>query len=84
VSSAIRWIARAKRGEMTPRPQGRRRGSRLDQETNFVFEMIEACPDITLNEMVGRLEAERSMRIGRSALSGTVRNSVREAGFVTG
>ncbi|WP_354193567.1 helix-turn-helix domain-containing protein, partial [Aquamicrobium terrae] len=30
VSSAIRWIARAKIGELTPRPQGRRRGSRLD------------------------------------------------------
>jgi transposase len=35
--------------------------------------MIEVCPDITLNEMVARLEAERSIRIGRSALSDWLR-----------
>ena len=69
VSSAIRWVARAKLGETTPRPQGRRRGSRLDGDVDFIVGMIEACPDITLNEMVDRLEAERSMRIGRSTLS---------------
>ncbi len=33
VSSAIRWIARAKIGELAPRPQGRRRGSLLEQFT---------------------------------------------------
>ena len=73
VSSAIRWIARAKIGELAPRPQGRRRGSRLDEHADFVFGMIEVCPDITLNEMVERLEVERSMRIGRSALSDWLR-----------
>ena len=31
--------------------------------------MIEDRKDITLNEMVERLEAERSLRISRSALS---------------
>jgi transposase len=35
--------------------------------------MIEDHKDITLNEMVARLEAERSMRIGRSALSDWLR-----------
>ena len=30
VSSAIRWIARSKIGELAPRPQGRRRASSLD------------------------------------------------------
>jgi transposase len=69
VSSAIRWIARAKIGELAPRPQGRRRGSRLDGYADFIVGMIEACPDITLNEMVERLETEYAMRIGRSALS---------------
>jgi transposase len=73
VSSAIRWIARAKVGETTPRSQGRRCGSRLDEEANFIFEMIEGRKDITLNEMVERLKAERSMRIGRSALSDWLR-----------
>ena len=73
VSSAIRWIARSKIGELSPRPQGRKRGSRLDEHADFVFGMINERKDITLNEMVVGLEAERSMRIGRSALSDWLR-----------
>ena len=69
ISSAIRWIARAKIGELRPRPQGRRRGSRLDGHAVFIIGMIEERKDTTLNEMVARLDTERSMRIGRSALS---------------
>lgn len=73
VSSAIRWIARAKIGELSPRPQGRKGGSRLDEYADFVFAMIDERKDITLNEMVERLEAQRSIRIGRSALSDWLR-----------
>lgn len=73
VSSAIRWIARAKIGELAPRQQGRRRGSRLDEYADFIIGMIEVCPDITLIEMVARLEAEQSVRIGRSTLSDWLR-----------
>lgn len=60
VSSAIRWIARAKLRETTPRPQGRRRGSSLDAHEVFIVGMIEERKDITLNEMVERLAAERA------------------------
>jgi transposase len=56
-------------GETTPRPQGRRRGSRLDAHADYIIGMIEERNDITLNEMVERLLAERSMRIGPSTLS---------------
>lgn len=73
VSSAIRWISRARLGEKTPRPQGRRRGSRLDAHADFIVGMIEECRDITLDEMVERLLAERAMRIGRSTLSDWLR-----------
>ncbi|WP_245430216.1 MULTISPECIES: IS630 family transposase [Mesorhizobium] len=73
ISSAIRWIGRARMGETTPRPQGRRRGSRLDAHADFIIGMIEERKDITLNEMVERLLAERSMRIGRSTLSDWLR-----------
>ena len=73
VSSAIRWIARAKIGELTPRPQGRRRASRLDPYEAFIVGLIEKRKDITLNEMVERLTAERSVRISRSALSAWLR-----------
>lgn len=69
ISSAIRWIARARIGETTPRPQGRRRASSLDAHDAFIVELIEERKDITLNEMVARVAAERSVRISRSALS---------------
>jgi transposase len=69
VSSAIRWIARAKIGELSPRPQGRRRASSLDAHEAFVVGRIEEHKDITLNEMVERLAAVQSVKISRSALS---------------
>ncbi|MER8880308.1 IS630 family transposase [Mesorhizobium sp. M0684] len=73
VSSAIRWIARAKIGELAPRPQGRRRASSLDAHEAFIGGLIEERKDITLNEMVERLLAEHSVRISRSALSAWLR-----------
>ncbi len=73
VSSAIRWIARAKMGELAPRPQGHRRASSLDAHEVFIVGLIEERKDITLNEMVERLFAGRSVRISRSALSAWLR-----------
>lgn len=73
ISTAIRWIARAKIGELAPRPQGWRRASRLDAHEAFVVGIIEERKDITLNEMVERLAGERSVKIGRSALSAWLR-----------
>jgi len=69
VSSAIRWIARARIGELSPRPQGRRRASSLDAHEAFIVGLIEEQKDITLNEMVERLAADRTVQISRSALS---------------
>ena len=73
ISSAIRWIARAKIGELMPRPQGRRRASSLDVHEAFIVGLIEERKDITLNEMVERLAIEQSMKISRSALSAWLR-----------
>jgi len=69
VSSAIRWIARARIGERAPRPQGHRRASSLDAHQAFIVGLIEECKNITLSEMVERLAAAQSMKISRSALS---------------
>jgi transposase len=69
ISTAIRWIARARQGEQTARPQGRRRGSSLDAHEAFIAGLIEERRDITLNEMATRLLAERAISIRRSALS---------------
>jgi transposase len=73
ISSAIRWIARAKIGERSPRPQGWRRASSLDAHEAFIVGMIEERKAITLNEMVERLAAGRSLLISRSALSDWLR-----------
>lgn len=73
VSSAIRWIARAKIGELTPRPQGSRRASGLDAYELFIVGLIDERKDITLNEMVERLEGGQSVRISRSALGAWLR-----------
>lgn len=74
VSTAIVWIRRVREtGERTARRQGKPRGSRLDAHAAFIVAMIEADKDITLNEMVEWLRAERAVVIGRSALSSWLR-----------
>ncbi|WP_175386493.1 IS630 family transposase [Rhizobium sp. 9140] len=73
VSTAIRWIARAVEGEPTPRPQGWKRPSVLYAHEAFVVEMIDDRRDVTLDEMVERLSAERHVSISRSALGARLR-----------
>jgi transposase len=68
ISTAISWIASARQGQLSPAKQGRPGGSRLDAHETFIIGMIDASKDITLNEMVTRLGAEREVKIGRSAL----------------
>ncbi len=74
ISTAIRWIARARLGETTARVQGRRRTSRLDVHEAFIVGLIEERKDITLHEMMARLSDERSVVIGHSALSAWLRS----------
>jgi len=70
VSTAIRWLRREhENGERTPRRQGKPCGSRLDAHEALIAGMIEAQKDITLHEMMARLESERAVEIGRSMLS---------------
>ncbi|WP_172643964.1 IS630 family transposase [Rhizobium ruizarguesonis] len=73
ISTAIRWIARAKDGEPTSRPQGWIRPSALDAHEAFVVELIEDRKDVTLDEMVERLSVERQLIISRSALGAWLR-----------
>ncbi|MFD1726849.1 IS630 family transposase [Rhizobium viscosum] len=73
ISTAIRWIARAKEGELTSRPQGWRRPSAVDAHEEFVVALIEERKDVTLDEMVERLSVERQVKISRSALGAWLR-----------
>ena len=73
ISTAIRWIARAKEGDPTSRPQGWKRPSVLDAHEAFVVALIEDRKDVTLDEMVERLSVERQVTISRSALGAWLR-----------
>ncbi len=64
ISSAIRWIAQARIGELEPQRQGRRRASGLDVHEAFVVGLIEERKDIILNEMVERLVTEHLAHYG--------------------
>ncbi|MGU3398841.1 IS630 family transposase, partial [Brucellaceae bacterium D45D] len=72
-ATAIRWVSRARDGELEARLPGRRRGSRLDAHEDFIVGMIEDRKDITLNEMVALLAEERGVQIVRSTLSAWLR-----------
>ena len=68
-SSAIRWVALAEAtGGVAPRPQGRPPGSKLDEHEAFLLGLIEEQDDITLEEMLARLEAERGLKAGLGTL----------------
>lgn len=62
-STAGAW-ARLKRdtGDVTPGKQGQPVGSKLDAHADFILALVAAQADITLAEIVARLEAERGMR----------------------
>ena len=68
-STAIRWVQRARRGEMQPRKTGRKHASALDAYEAFLVDLIEEQKDITLNEMVARLHDERGLLVSRSGLN---------------
>lgn len=73
-ATAIVWIRRARQdGERSARRQGKPRGSRLDAHESFVTGLIEANKDVSLNEMVAHLKADRAVDISRSALSAWLR-----------
>jgi len=73
ILTAIRWIARAKEGELTAWPQGWRRPSAIDAHEEFVVALIEERKDVNLDELVERLSAGRQLNISRSALGAWLR-----------
>lgn len=73
ISTAIRWIARAKEGEPTSRSHGWRRPSALDAHDVFIVQLIQDRKDVTLDEMVERMSVERQVKISRSALGAWLR-----------
>ena len=64
VSSAIRWVARARtRGDVTPdRRGGNHRSHRIDAHRDLILDWIEAEPDLTLAEVADRLDRTMGYR----------------------
>lgn len=66
-SSAIRWVARFRQtGSAAARPMGGKR-SQLDASKPWLMELIAAEPDLTLEEIRGRLR-ERGITVGASSV----------------
>ena len=68
VSTAVEWVRRAREGERTARRQGQPKGSKLDPHAAYLLGLVEDTPDITLDEMRGRLLAERGVSAGAATL----------------
>lgn len=69
IAAAGAW-ARLKKatGSVAPRKQGKPRGSKLDRHEGFILALIESRKDITLVELVDRIEAERRVRVAPATL----------------
>lgn len=63
-STAGAWHRRWRdTGSFEPRRQGNQGGSVLDIHKQFLLDLIEATPDISLSEMAERLAVEQSLRV---------------------
>lgn len=55
-------------GSVEPRRQGNQGGSVLDAHKQFLLDLIEATPDISLGEMAECLESEQSLTVDPSTI----------------
>jgi transposase len=71
VSSAVRIAAsQTERGTLEPRKQGRPPGQgKLAAYVGFLVEVVEAVPDITLDELAAALASEHGVKVDPSSIS---------------
>ncbi len=71
VSSAVRIAAsQAERGTLEPRKQGRPPGQgKLAAYVDFLVEIVEAMPDITLDELAAALASEHAVQAHPASIS---------------
>ena len=70
IATAIRWVQLA-REKGTPAPMkvvGDRRSERIERHADFIGELIETTPDLTLAEVREKLIAEQSEQFGLSTI----------------
>ena len=70
-STAVRIAAsQAARGTLAPRRQGRPPGQgKLAAYVDFLVELVEAVPDLTMPELARALEAEHGVKVDPSSIS---------------
>jgi transposase len=69
VATAIRWVRQARQtGKRAPGRQGQPRRSKLDPYRDYLLELVETAPDMTISEMLERLAAERRVGASRATL----------------
>ena len=71
VSSAVRIAAsQAERGTLEPRKQGRPPGrGKLAPYVDFLVEIVDSVPDITLDELAAALESEHGVHAHPASIS---------------
>jgi transposase len=68
-ATAITWARRARdTGERTAQRQGHPPGSKLDDEADYLLELIDRTPDLTLEEIRARLKHERGLDAGTTTI----------------
>jgi transposase len=69
-STAVKWLDRWRRiGERSSMLQGGdKRSHRIEAHGDFILDLIEARKDITLAEIVDRLEAEHDLKVAHSTV----------------
>jgi transposase len=87
-SSAIRWVEwHDQTGSVSPRPRKRKSRSPLEAHASWLLDLIDKEPDLTLAEIVERLETERGMHttdssvdrfFGRHAISFKKKDAARD------
>ncbi len=69
VATAIVWVRRARHtGDRTAHRQGGGKPSKLEPHRDYLLALIDAAPDLTLDELLARLLEEHGVRAARSTL----------------
>ena len=79
-STAVRLaVAQRERGDVSPKPQGRAPGTagKLGPHKAFLLEIVQAEPDITLEELAGALREAHGVRVQLASLH----RALRRAGY---
>jgi transposase len=68
-ASAVRWVGwHAQSGSVSPQPRNGKSRSPLEAHASWLLDLIDKEPDLTLAEIVERLETERGIRTTDSSI----------------